>query len=280
MSPNSYVYSSLEPSTAEKIVLKLIDMAKTPIHRYETETRLMKELSQKYIMKIRKSFDSNGFRVLVMNRAIHGDLNTAVRNGKIKSLEQCGQIMYKLLLAVNYLHSNKVLHGDIKDANVLLFALSNGEIDPALIDFEFASILKDTELCHCNLGTDKFASPELLSLKPHSFPTDIWSLGVTFYILLSGKEPFPNIKIDHFSMEYFKKEPSYKEGFFKCAPPSLKKLIRSMLNINQNQRPTAEECLKSSFFTEILGNEWINRENEAYLMSTLRFKNNETRDVK
>ena len=263
-SPNSFVYASIEPSTREKLVIKLIDTTQTSQERYETETKLMHTLNQRYIMKIHKSFDFNGFRVLVMRRASGGDLHAAVHNGKIKSLLQCTKIMYRLLSAVDFLHTQRILHGDIKDANVLLLSTPDDDIKdprPALTDFGFAVILKDSDFCNCNLGTGSFASPELLNIKPHSLSSDIWSLGVTFYVLISGQEPYPSNNLDYLKYILPKKRPSFTGGFFDEAPYSLVKLIDSMMSLDQARRPTAKMCMENSFFKEILGTEWIEREN-------------------
>ncbi|OHT00147.1 CAMK family protein kinase [Tritrichomonas foetus] len=260
-SPNSFVYAAVEPSTSEKLVIKLIDTTHTPFERYETETSLMNSMNQRYVMRIKKSFDCGGFRVLIMSRAAGGDLHAAVHGGKITSLSQCAKIMYRLLSATDYLHTQRILHGDIKDANVLLLSSTSDDPKPALTDFGFAVVLPESEKCHCNLGTGSFASPELLNLEPHSFQSDIWSLGVTFYVLLSGKEPYQSDNLDYLRNILPKRRPTFSGGFFDEAPPSLIKMVESMMALNQIHRPTARHCMESPFFREILGNEWIAKEN-------------------
>ena len=87
--------------------------------------------------------------------------------------------------AVAYLHSEKIVHRDMKLENVLI----NNENRVKIIDFGF-SVKSDKKLSFC-CGTPHYMSPELALKKDHyGAPTDIWALGVMLFIMLTGRLPF------------------------------------------------------------------------------------------
>ena len=255
-SPSSFVYTAIEPTTSEKVVVKLIDMSSTPCERFNLETNIITNVDHRYILKAKKGFDDQGFRVIIMPRIMNGDLQTWIKQGKIRTLTQASKIMYRLCVAIEFLHRQHILHGDIKCANVLM----TGEDHPLLIDFGFSVVLKENEHCNCKLGTGSHAAPELLMCKPHSYPSDIWSLGVSFFLLLKGQLPFPDESIEYLRIATVTKHPMLFGGLFDDGPPELRILIKSMLAVDPDLRPTAKRILSDPFFVKVLGKEWIAQE--------------------
>ena len=261
-SQNTILYTSINPQTNDKVVIKLINSAKSPKSRLDLETNLALNLNHKYILKGYKYVDISGFRALIMPRAMDGDLSTWIAHRRITSLVTAAKIMFRVLLAIKFLHSLNILHGDIKTANILMMNSLTEDPHPAIIDFGFSTILSEGESCHCNLGTGPYAAPELLSYHPHSFPSDIYSLGITFYTLLHGQEPFPNVSVEFLRNIITTKKPTFSGGLFDNAPSSLILMIKSMLNIEPEKRPTASSLLHEKFFESILGADWIEKELE------------------
>ncbi len=103
-------------------------------------------------------------------------------------------IFQRVCRAVHYAHQNLVVHRDIKPENILV--TKNGDVK--LIDFGIAKLLEpdgtETELFHTRTGmhvmTPEFASPEQVCGKPITTASDIYSLGVLLYLLLSGRRPY------------------------------------------------------------------------------------------
>ena len=104
-------------------------------------------------------------------------------------------LFIKTCAAVSYAHQQLIIHRDIKPANVLVDA--SGE--PKLLDFGIARLM-DAEHARrtaTRLMTPAYASPEQLEGKPLGTATDVWSLGVMLYELLSGMHPYGHLDSDH-----------------------------------------------------------------------------------
>ncbi|KAG5577418.1 hypothetical protein H5410_057552 [Solanum commersonii] len=140
-----------------------------------------------------------------------------VRKIRINFQQNTKRILIQLLLALNYLHANRVLHRDLKCSNI--FLTKDDEI--RLGDFGLAKLLNKDDLAslainppslHCNVlivGTPTYMCPELLADIPYGYKSDIWSLGKS-------------------SSSTYKK----------------KRLIKSMLRKSPEHRPTAAELLR------------------------------------
>ena len=270
-SPNSVIYSSIDPQTSQKLILKLINKNRIPSKQYDTETKISMTISHPYLLRALKFFDISDFRVLLFPRVMHGDLQSWIRSGKVNSIEIAAKIMFRLVCAVSYLHSQKILHGDIKSQNVLMLSTSTDDPHPSLIDYGFSTFLNHDEYCHCTLATVNHAAPELLAFQPHSFPSDIWSLGITFYNIIRGRTPYPNVESALLQSLILTKQISFYGGLFQMSPPSLATMIKKMLSIDPENRPTASELLNDPFFLDILDHSFIHSEIEDTLLQDSKF---------
>ena len=110
-------------------------------------------------------------------------------------------IINQLLLALIFLHDNKIIHRDIKPENILV-AKSDPELVLKLNDFATSSFyVKHRELNELT-GAPMFTSPEMLSSN-YNEKSDIWSLGILTFLLLSGKSPFLGHSFEIFFQVFF-----------------------------------------------------------------------------
>jgi serine/threonine protein kinase len=107
------------------------------------------------------------------------------RQGGAAPVGAAVEIMSGILSGLEHLHSRRIIHRDLKPANILLQGKT-----PRLADFGIARMLKTTSQSGVIAGTPAYMAPEAFDGK-RTEQTDLWSAGVIFYQLLSGRLPFP-----------------------------------------------------------------------------------------
>ena len=104
-------------------------------------------------------------------------------------------IMKDIIKALEYLHNNGIIHNDVKPENIII----DKHLTPILVDFGVAcvdlSVCKldknvTSKCCKGIMGPNMYISPETIKRKVYYIESDIWSLGITFYIAATGKYPF------------------------------------------------------------------------------------------
>lgn len=102
--------------------------------------------------------------------------------------------MRDMLQGLSYLHEIGIAHRDIKLDNIMMNIPSqDSSVEyaiPKIIDFGLATVIMPRETRNEGFGTIAYCSPEIIQRKQYTVSTDIWSMGVVFYVLLSGYFPF------------------------------------------------------------------------------------------
>jgi serine/threonine protein kinase len=172
-------------------------------------------------------------------------------------------IAYRLLKGVHYLHSQHILHGDIKPGNIVLRTQSTDDPHPLIIDFGHATDLSGCGVCQCRLMTCAYSAPELLGLNDHSLPSDIWSVAATVHFMVTKSDL---LHITHLAVmrdEALNLRLVCDGEVWQRYPESFPPLLRAMLRPEPERRPNAQECLAHPFFRDLLGAEWIAKEDGA-----------------
>ncbi|KAG6961421.1 hypothetical protein JG687_00007703 [Phytophthora cactorum] len=132
------------------------------------------------------SFETDGEFCMVTEYA-QGELFQVLEDEHSLPEEEIRKIAIQLIQALHVLHSNRIIHRDMKPQNILIG--SRQQIK--LCDFGFArAIAHDTSLLRSIKGTPLYMAPELVQEKPYNYTVDLWSLGVILYELAVGKPPF------------------------------------------------------------------------------------------
>ncbi len=128
--------------------------------------------------------------VIASEYAPDGSLDTYLKNnGKAHSVEAAVEIVSGILAGLEHLHSRSIIHRDLKPANILFQGTT-----PRLADFGISRVLKSTSQSSNIMGTPSYMAHEAFDGKRNE-QTDIWSVGVIFYQLLSGRLPFEQADI-------------------------------------------------------------------------------------
>ncbi len=127
----------------------------------------------------------DGQVVIVSEYADGGSLADKLKREEKLPLKLAVEMTIGILSGLEFLHSRKIIHRDIKPQNILLQGNT-----PRLADFGISRAMNTTVVSSAVIGTDAYMSPEAFDGK-RSIQTDIWSVGVVLYQLLKGALPFP-----------------------------------------------------------------------------------------
>jgi serine/threonine protein kinase len=196
------VYLARHPRIKDRLVaikhIKLGDP--TQIKKVEREVDILARLNHPNVIHIYDTYRFDHYQLIVMELIRGGNLQDAT--SKLKrlldlpiALEICEQLAY----ALGYVHSENILHLDLKPANILLDPVAEGQFARCVItDFGIAQIVNPGAMVSTNLvGTPRYMSPEHFGFgdsKPDR-RSDVYSLGIILYELIVGRVPFESLQL-------------------------------------------------------------------------------------
>merc|ERR1719271_813704 len=205
---NRSVFTCTDVKTEKQCVLK-IRVKKTDDRAFRAITeRMLRMPRMKNILHFEAVFEDDSNYYMVMERCNGGELFSLLMTEDAISERECKRIIREILMAVDGLHEQGLLHRDIKPENLLMHQAPADPNDPLsppdaaspkvikLIDFDTSwKIDPSTPKSKSVVGTHGYIAPE--SYRGEYTPSsDLWSVGVIFYVLMTGDMPFENALFD------------------------------------------------------------------------------------
>ncbi|NXE35408.1 MYLK3 kinase, partial [Ptilorrhoa leucosticta] len=257
------VHKCTEMSTGLNLAAKIIKVkgAKEK-EEVKNEINIMNQLNHVNLIQLYDAFEAKNNITLIMEYLDGGELFDRITDENYHLTELDAILFTKQICeGVHYLHQHYILHLDLKPENILCVNHTGNQIK--IIDFGLARRYKPCEKLKVNFGTPEFLAPEVVNYDFVSFPTDMWSVGVITYMLLSGLSPFLG-ETDAETMNYVVNcSWDFDAEAFEQLSEEAKDFISRLLVKEKSCRMSATQCLK---------HEWLNDLPAKAQKSKLRLK--------
>uniref|UniRef100_UPI00398F4CAF myosin light chain kinase family member 4-like n=1 Tax=Pristiophorus japonicus TaxID=55135 RepID=UPI00398F4CAF len=214
------------------------------------EIQVMNQLNHVNLIQLYDAFETRSEMVLVMEYLDGGELFERIIDESC-TLTELDAIVYvkQICQGIHYMHHMYVLHLDLKPENILCVERHGNQVK--IIDFGLARRYKPREKLRVSFGTPEFLAPEIVNFEDVSFPTDMWSLGVVTYMLLSGLSPFLGNADAETLTNVLTTVCSFDDEAFENISEEAKDFIANLLIREKSGRISAAQCLKHPWLNNI-----------------------------
>ena len=216
------------------------------------EARILNNLAHTNIISMYKFFEESGFLFVIFEYCVNGSLNEMIeKNGAIQD-----ELLYtycaQLLSSLKYCHTRNIAHRDIKPSNILID--SHGRLK--LADFGLAMVCQKGTKLKGLAGSRPFMAPEVISKKEYDpFAADIWSLGITFYVMAYGSLPWQpnNVMLLERQIENGMVSFNFNVAYESEVRMQFLLVLRKMLEVKPQRRATLDWILNQPIFKNCIG---------------------------
>jgi eukaryotic-like serine/threonine-protein kinase len=265
------IYKAIDPKSKRTLIIKQLMVSSQTIlkRRFEREANIMMTLSHRNIVKVFNHFKAGKYNFIAMEYVDGISLEDLIKKKKKISSLPAILILNEICNGLQHAHDYGIIHRDIKPDNVLISKTG----DVKLLDFGIATAKpgsgEDLTKTGTVMGTPSYMSPEqIVNSKDVDKRSDIYSLGVVLYQMLTGVKPFSSAfsaeTIDKINKGIFDNPAKYVPDM----PEILKKILKKTMNCKKNKRfKDVEECLKllSKYMENFKNNSQIKNAIRKYL---------------
>ena len=280
----SVVYKVRRKEDSQIYALKKVSLANLSQKEKENslnEVRILASVKSTFVIAYKEAFidETDQSLCIVMEYADKGDLYQKITQfkklGCLIDEVDIWRIFIQMTKGLKALHDLKILHRDLKSANIFLFGDGSAKIG----DLNVSKIAKKG-MGYTQTGTPYYASPEVWRDEPYDIKSDIWSLGCVTYEMMALHPPFRAENMEKLyekviKCQYGKISDRYSDD--------LREIIKMLLKVSTKERPTCGQILRHplvkkriEFFQAQAGNENIDIDDmeEGVLLRTIRIPSN------
>jgi serine/threonine protein kinase len=236
------VYKGRRKYTGQAVALKFISKhgkSEKDLNNLRQEIDILRKLNHENVIMMFDQFETERDFCVVTEYA-QGELFQILEDDHSLPEEEVQKIARQLVKALYYLHSNSIVHRDMKPQNILIG--TNGQVK--LCDFGFARAMSSNTIVLTSIkGTPLYMAPELVKEQPYNHTADLWSLGVILYELLVGQPPFYTNSIYTLINLIVKDPVKYPPGI----SPEFKHFLQGLLNKEPSRRLSWPKLLDHPF---------------------------------
>lgn len=231
--------------------IKMVDKTKV-----REEIAIMKSLQHAKLLHLYECFEGTRETVMIVEFISGGELfERVVADDFTLTEKDCVIFIRQICEGVQYMHNLRIVHLDLKPENIMCSTRSSHEIK--IIDFGLAQRLSPDTSVRVLLGTAEFVPPEIINYEPIGLQSDMWSIGVICYVLLSGLSPFMGESdVDTFN-NITRAEYDFDDDAFQIVTNEAKDFISGLLQYRKEDRLSATQCLLTKWLS--LDNDYLGK---------------------
>jgi serine/threonine-protein kinase len=240
------IYKAKQAPLDRLVALKILPLQMSRddefVRRFDTEAKAISRLEHQNIVRYYEYGEHEGLRFIAMQYVDGMDLGCYIEERRVIPIPEIIDISRQICRGLRYAHGHEIIHRDIKPQNILLDKDKNVHIT----DFGIAKIFEGTDITMIGsaVGTPEYMSPEQAQGKKLDAQTDIYSLGIVIYEMLTRKPPFianNPLAVAHMQVHNAPMPPSVKR---KDTPKYLELIVQKSLKKDKRERyETVEELL-------------------------------------
>ncbi|TFK02223.1 Myosin light chain kinase 2, skeletal/cardiac muscle [Platysternon megacephalum] len=207
------------------------------------EIEVMNQLNHRNLIQLYEAIETPREIVLFMEFVEGGELFERIIDEDYHLTEvDCMVFVRQICDGITFMHQMRVLHLDLKPENILCVTSTGHMVK--IIDFGLARRYNPREKLQVNFGTPEFLSPEVVNYDQVSYSTDMWSLGVITYMLLSGLSPFLGDDDTQTLNNVLEAKWYFDEEAFEGISDEAKDFVSNLIIKQKSGRMSAAKCLQ------------------------------------
>uniref|UniRef100_H3DDY1 non-specific serine/threonine protein kinase n=1 Tax=Tetraodon nigroviridis TaxID=99883 RepID=H3DDY1_TETNG len=240
----SVVRKCLNKSTKKEVAVKFVSKKMQKKEQVAQEADVLLHVQNHQLVALLDTYESPASLMLVLELLEDGRLfDYLVAHDELME-EKVSFFIREILEALQHLHTCRVAHLDLKPENIMV-DLHSPTPCIKLIDLGDAVQLSvHRRYVHLLLGNPEFAAPELVRGTPVSVATDVWSVGVLAYVMLSGVSPFLDESPEETCVNICRLDFCFPDEYFGDVSQAARDFVSSLLQQDPRKRPSATACLQ------------------------------------
>uniref|UniRef100_A0A8B9FMC3 Myosin light chain kinase 2, skeletal/cardiac muscle n=1 Tax=Amazona collaria TaxID=241587 RepID=A0A8B9FMC3_9PSIT len=245
------VHTCTEKQTGLKLAAKVIrKQGAKDKEMVLLEIDVMNQLNHRNLVQLYDAIETPREIILFMEFVEGGELFERIIDDDYQLTEvDCMVFVRQICEGIRFMHHMRVLHLDLKPENILCVTATGHMVK--IIDFGLARRYNPQEKLKVNFGTPEFLSPEVVNYEQVSYTTDMWSMGVITYMLLSGLSPFLGDNDTETLNNVLAANWYFDEETFESVSNEAKDFVSNLIIKDKSARMSASQCLEHPWLNNL-----------------------------